>query len=124
VTDWRGSVPVIDTRKAGTELILTDGQTAVIGGLEKDDEVRAVSKVPLLGDIPLLGYLFRRSVADKDRLDLLIFVTPRIVSGEDLTVGETPPLDLTREADELEKARETHDRNTLLRGFPREGGTP
>jgi type IV pilus assembly protein PilQ len=124
VTDWRGSVPVIDTRKAGTELILTDGQTAVIGGLEKDDEVRAVAKVPLLGDIPLLGYLFRRSVADKDRLDLLIFVTPRIVAGEDLTVGETPPLDLTREADELQKARETHDRNTLLRGFSSEGGTP
>jgi type IV pilus assembly protein PilQ len=124
VTDWRGQVPVIDTRKAGTELILTDGQTAVIGGLEKDDEVRASSKVPLLGDIPLLGYLFRRNLVDKARLDLLIFVTPRIVAGEDLTVGETLPLDLTREADQLENARETHEANTLLKGLPREGGKP
>ncbi len=124
VTDWRGSVPVIDTRNAATELILSDGQTAVIGGLEKDDEVRAVAKVPLLGDIPVLGHLFSRSVVDKARLDLLIFVTPRIVAGEDLTVGETPPLDLTREASELEKARGIHEKNTLLKGLRKEGGQP
>jgi type IV pilus assembly protein PilQ len=125
VTDWRGNVPVIDTRRAGTELILSDGQTAVIGGLEKDDEVRSVAKIPLLGDIPILGYLFRRSVVDQDRLDLLIFVTPRIVSGEDLAVGETLPLDLTREAGQLERARSTHEKNSLFEQVtPEEGGQP
>jgi type IV pilus assembly protein PilQ len=124
VTDWRGQVPVIDTRKTGTELILTDGQTAVIGGLEKDDEVRSVSKIPLLGDIPILGHLFRRSVVDKNRLDLLIFVTPRIVASEDLVVGETPPLDLDKAAAQVEKARAVHEKNTLLEEGLKQGGQP
>ena len=72
--------PIIDTRKSETTMMVLDDETIVIGGLRKKDLQVTVNKIPLLGDIPLLGALFRRYTTEDDTLELLIFVTPRIVS--------------------------------------------
>ncbi|MDP8215700.1 MAG: secretin N-terminal domain-containing protein [Candidatus Kaelpia imicola] len=71
--------PYIDTREATTQVQLADGETVVIGGLIKQREVDTVDKVPLLGDIPLLGLIFRHKRKELETTDLLIFVTATIV---------------------------------------------
>ncbi|MFN0116961.1 MAG: type IV pilus secretin PilQ [Elusimicrobiota bacterium] len=71
--------PIIRTRTAQTTVIIKDGETLVIGGLIDDSDAKGVSKVPLLGDIPILGQFFRSNTFKKARNELLIFVTPRII---------------------------------------------
>lgn len=76
---------VYNTRSAQTRVAVSDGQTIVIGGLMQDRLEDNVRKVPLLGDIPLLGGLFRRTTQSKVKTELLIFITPQVVKGpEDL----------------------------------------
>lgn len=69
----------INTREAETNVRLKDGETMVIGGLIRTDETSTVTKVPLLGDLPLLGGLFRNSNKVKDETEVVIFLTPHIV---------------------------------------------
>jgi len=71
--------PIINTRSADTVVITPNGQTVVIGGLMQNTKTEVVSKVPLLGDIPLLGFAFRRKVKADSKTELLIFLTPYIV---------------------------------------------
>jgi len=71
--------PYIDTREATAQVQLADRETVVIGGLIKQKEVDTVSKVPLLGDIPLLGLAFRHRKKELETTDLLIFVTATII---------------------------------------------
>jgi type II secretory pathway component GspD/PulD (secretin) len=75
-------VPVYAVRKAETQLMLRDGQTIVIGGLISEKEVDKVTKIPLLGDIPLLGIPFRKTEKTKEKTDLLFFVTVNLVRPE------------------------------------------
>jgi len=72
--------PVTSTRVARTQVLVRSGETVVIGGLIREVSRRIETKVPVLGDIPLLGYLFRHRSVQKDKVDLLVFITPRIVS--------------------------------------------
>ncbi|RMF61065.1 MAG: type II secretion system protein GspD, partial [Calditrichaeota bacterium] len=62
-----------------TTVSVKDGETVVIGGLIKENETKNVDKVWLLGDIPLLGYLFRHTSTKKEKTDLLIFITTKIM---------------------------------------------
>jgi general secretion pathway protein D len=71
--------PVINRRAADTVVVTPDGHTVVIGGLMQNTKTEAVSKVPVLGDIPILGAAFRRKVTQDQKTELLIFLTPRIV---------------------------------------------
>lgn len=71
--------PVINRRAADTVVVTPNGQTVVIGGLMQDTKTASVSKIPLLGDIPLLGAAFRRKVNQDSKTELLIFLTPHIV---------------------------------------------
>lgn len=71
--------PIIRTRTAQTTVVVRDGDTLVIGGLIDDQDSKGVSKVPLLGDIPIIGTFFRSATTRKIRNELLVFVTPRIV---------------------------------------------
>lgn len=71
--------PTINTTTAETEVILRDGDTIVIGGLVSENMVKSVSKVPLLGDLPVLGVFFRSLSDTKKRQELLVFITARIV---------------------------------------------
>lgn len=67
-------------RKVATSVVTNDGQTVVIGGLMEDNETFERSKVPLLGDIPLLGLLFRSTAKAKSKSNLLLFITPHIIT--------------------------------------------
>ncbi|MET0282915.1 MAG: type IV pilus secretin PilQ, partial [Polyangiales bacterium] len=74
--------PTVLKREAQTELLVSDGHTAVIGGIYTRTTSRTVDQVPLLGDIPILGLLFQRRRNSDQRGELLIFLTPRIVNRE------------------------------------------
>lgn len=77
--------PIITTRETETQILVKNGETIVIGGLLKDVESKGMTKVPLLGDVPLLGRLFRRDTTDTKKIDLLIFITAKIVKESRLT---------------------------------------
>jgi type IV pilus assembly protein PilQ len=78
-TEQGGAGPTISTRRAQTTVTIKDGETLVIGGLISDQDTKAVSKVPILGDIPIIGVFFRSQSNRKIRNELLVFVTPRII---------------------------------------------
>jgi type II secretory pathway component GspD/PulD (secretin) len=92
--------PAIDIRRADTVAITADGQTVVIGGLMASDRASAESKVPFLGDIPILGNLFKRQTRSSGKTELLIFLTPHIIAA---------PTDLAQ------LSRNEESRNTLIR---------
>lgn len=71
--------PIIDTREAETRILMKDGETIVIGGLLKDVKSKGMSGVPFLSKIPFAGPLFRRDTVDNEKIDLLVFITARIV---------------------------------------------
>jgi general secretion pathway protein D len=71
--------PVIANREATTEVMVKDGETVIIGGLMKDDMTETVSKVPILGDIPFMGHLFKSTDKTKEKTELMVFLTPRVV---------------------------------------------
>ena len=74
------AVPIIDTTELNTKVLVGDGQTIVLGGIFQQNSNSGETKVPLLGDIPLLGRLFRQNVENDEKQELLIFITPRILS--------------------------------------------
>ncbi|MGZ5231930.1 MAG: type IV pilus secretin PilQ, partial [Burkholderiales bacterium] len=73
------SGPSIDTKQVTTEVLVENGGTVVIGGIYTQDERNTVTKVPVLGDLPYLGFLFKNTNKQDNRNELLIFVTPRIM---------------------------------------------
>ena len=74
-----GDVPQISTRSVNTAVLVEDGQTVVVGGVYEFRERDDVSKVPFLGDIPFLGNLFKKKGRSKEKAELLIFVTPKVL---------------------------------------------
>jgi type IV pilus assembly protein PilQ len=86
ITGWSGSSddqrPIVSRRSAETNIVVGDGEVAVIGGLTRDEETRTIGKVPLLGDIPILGHLFRKTTVNHSKNDLMIFIIPHIVPTE------------------------------------------
>lgn len=77
------NVPIIDKRSANTKVIIGNGQTLIIGGLIKDKTTKGETKVPFLGDIPGLGYLFKSKKDVKEKTELLIFVSPTVITPEE-----------------------------------------
>jgi len=75
-----GFAPAIDTQRIGTQVLVNNGETIVLGGIYQQAIISTVSKIPVLGDIPYLGWLFRTSSQLNEKKELLIFVTPRIVT--------------------------------------------
>jgi type IV pilus assembly protein PilQ len=71
--------PIIARRTAETEITVADGEVAVIGGLVRDEETRNIGKIPLLGDIPIIGHLFKKTSVYHVKNDLMIFIIPHIV---------------------------------------------
>jgi type IV pilus assembly protein PilQ len=74
------TVPIIDTTELITQVLVADGQTIVLGGIYQQNSINTVDKVPFFGDIPYLGRLFKRNVSSNEKQELLIFITPRILS--------------------------------------------
>ena len=108
--------PTIDKRSADTVVVTPDGQPVVIGGLIEKKKTDRVRKVPLLGDIPLLGYAFRRTIKEDVRTELLIFLTPTVV----YSPGDLHKI-VEREGKSLElmpRALTDKDREEFLQGIP------
>jgi type IV pilus assembly protein PilQ len=78
-------IPSVDTKKVSTQVLVDNGDTIVLGGIFEQTTRTTVDKVPFLGDVPFVGALFRRTVKQDDKTELLIFVTPKIVK-DSLTV--------------------------------------
>jgi Type II secretory pathway, component HofQ len=74
-----GTVPSINRREINTAVLVEDGQTVVIGGVYEFSDRSSVAKVPFLGDVPFLGNLFKKRGRGKDKAELLVFVTPKIL---------------------------------------------
>jgi type IV pilus assembly protein PilQ len=78
-TERGGSVPSIDTRSVQTQVLVDNGQTVVLGGIYETEQGETYTKVPYLGDLPVLGYLFKSTRVVSNKTELLIFVTPKIL---------------------------------------------
>ncbi|MFA6321267.1 MAG: TonB family protein [Candidatus Omnitrophota bacterium] len=76
------TVPIVTTTQAETSVTVKDGTTIIIGGLIKDQRTNTVDKIPYLGDIPVAGQAFRRTVKQVVKQELVVFLTPHIVTGE------------------------------------------
>ncbi|MEE9310332.1 MAG: type IV pilus secretin PilQ [Cocleimonas sp.] len=73
------ALPVIGTRHVKTQVLVDNGQTVVLGGIHEEANISGVTKVPVLGDIPVIGNLFKKKTQKKNQRELLIFVTPKIL---------------------------------------------
>jgi general secretion pathway protein D len=81
-TELAKNAVVTTTRKVKTSVVLNSGDTAVLGGLMSDQDTDLVTKIPLLGDIPIIGWLFKSDVKTKKKTNLMVFITPRIVRNQ------------------------------------------
>ena len=98
VTDYVSTLgtnayPIIQTREAETRILMADGETVVIGGLLKDVKSKETIGIPFLSKIPIFGGLFRRDIKDDSKIDLLIFITARIVRENTFTTEEIAKLE-------------------------------
>jgi type IV pilus assembly protein PilQ len=88
--DTRGSpdvlgVPPINTRSVTTQVLVDDGETVVLGGIYNQTDRKSLDRTPFFSDIPYIGFLFKKQRIEKNRTELLIFVTPKILK-EELTI--------------------------------------
>lgn len=96
-------VPVVDTRRANTAVSLKDGQTVVIGGLRREEVTKEVSQVPLLGDLPILGGLFRSTSKVRHNSELVVILSPHIENSEPLPPAVAARYDAVREGSLLSR---------------------
>jgi type IV pilus assembly protein PilQ len=80
-------VPPIKKNEVNAKVLVNDGETIVIGGVFSNEQSKSVDKVPLLGDIPFVGRLFRRDVVKDTKNELLVFITPRIMNNQAIAVS-------------------------------------
>ena len=108
---FKNGVPILSVRESKTVANVRDKQTLVIGGIISEKQRDSIAKVPILGDIPLIGALFRSKSKGKERTELMIFVTPTIhkkpedvtwekmVLGEEYSILPKPTTDASKTAD-------------------------
>jgi type IV pilus assembly protein PilQ len=98
----------VDTTEADTIMTIKDGNTVVLGGLIKDDKETNVSKIPILGDIPILKYLFRSTYTATTKKEIIIFITPKIIQpgAGSIRAPRIPDATNTRE-EEMQRALQT-----------------
>jgi len=85
--------PIIDVREAQTQVLIRDNETIVIGGLLKDVKTKETIGIPFISKLPWIGKLFSREIGDTSKVDLLIFITARIIKEGDLTKEEIAKLE-------------------------------
>jgi type IV pilus assembly protein PilQ len=98
-------VPIVDARVTNTSLLLKDGQVVAIGGLRRRERTKLVDQVPFLGDLPMVGFLFRSTRIVEVNSELVVFLSPHIYNDEPLTqeqmnrfneLKDRPPLEIPR----------------------------
>ncbi len=82
LTPTNNQIPIIDTTSAETSIMVKDGTTIVIGGLRQNNKTKTVRKIPVIGGIPILGALFRSTAEDLSNVELVVFITPYVISGD------------------------------------------
>jgi type IV pilus assembly protein PilQ len=75
-----GFIPSIDTNEVETDVLVDNGQTIVLGGVYQQDTSNSISRVPFFGDLPFVGVLFRNTASENNKSELLVFITPKIIS--------------------------------------------
>jgi pilus assembly protein CpaC len=95
--------PIIDTRDVRTSVELRDGESLVLAGLLQEEQIKTMSKIPLLGDIPVLGALFRSTQNDIKEKELVFFITPQIVQPNAPGVETILPTDQELDPDEAKE---------------------
>jgi type II secretory pathway component GspD/PulD (secretin) len=88
-TPSNNEIPIVDTSMAETTVIVKDGSTIIIGGLRREDEVVTNKTVPFFGKIPFLGNLLGSKTTETERTELLVMITPHIVTGDKLVTGDS-----------------------------------
>ncbi|HUT41110.1 MAG TPA: type IV pilus secretin PilQ, partial [Gammaproteobacteria bacterium] len=73
------NVPTIDTNEISTQVLVDNGETLVLGGIYEETNTQAITRTPFFGELPVIDWLFKRTVKEHDKQELLIFVTPKIV---------------------------------------------
>ena len=73
------NIPSVDTREVQTQVLVNNGDTIVLGGIYEQIKQNQIDKIPLLGDLPLIGFMFRHTLESDEKAELLIFVTPKIL---------------------------------------------
>jgi len=115
------SAPLINSRSADTVVVTPNGQTVIIGGLMQNSKAEAESKVPVLGDIPLLGNLFKRKTKSDARTELLIFLTPYIIEAPTELAAVTAR---EQERSSINKAFTEQELNQVLDRLPQQTPAP
>ena len=87
ITPSKNQIPIIDTSLAETTVMVKDGSTIIIGGLKKERDYAQTLRTPFLGAVPVLGKLFSSTTKEKERTELLVILTPKLISGEVLVSG-------------------------------------
>lgn len=98
--------PIIETQEVTTQTMIKDGETIVIAGLIKDKKQKTVKKIPLLGSIPILGVLFRKTSEETTKTDLIIFITAHIIE------SESEALDLTSKGSDKNQGKDIERKQT------------
>lgn len=75
-------MPPIKKNEVNAKVLVTDGETIVIGGVFSNTQSKSVDKVPFLGDLPFVGRIFRRDLVQDQKSELLVFITPRILNNQ------------------------------------------
>ena len=112
------NIPIVSTSEAETTVVVNDGTTIIIGGLRKDEKTETVKKIPILGDIPLVGMLARSTSREIKATDLVILLTPHLISGKEpltdfsqikprdgVDISMSPKGEIVKEKTTLEKER-------------------
>lgn len=89
ITPSKNQIPIVDTSTAETNVLVQDGMTVVLGGLRKDEKKNTDKQIPYLGKVPLIGrLLFNQTNRDNELTELVVFITPHVVQGDQLVTGD------------------------------------
>ena len=99
-------VPIVDKRTADTSLLLRDSQTVIMGGLRRDEKTKQVNQVPLLGDLPLIGFLFKSTTLVTTKSELVVLLSPRLNRGEPVPASVAARRESIRREDWLSSTQE------------------
>lgn len=83
VGELYNGIPSLETNRLHTQVLVEDQQTLILGGIYRDEWLSSVSKVPWLGDLPVVGGLFRRQIERQEKVELLVFITPKLLQMSD-----------------------------------------
>lgn len=108
-----GAAPIIDTREVMSEIRVADGESILIGGLQKDYEITTRNKVPVLGDLPVVGSAFRKKRTEVETSELLIVITPHIMTDEKETEMSVVPEETNEPEETPEEELESSVGDTL-----------